>query len=355
MVFIENIDDEVVVMSSLVRPKKITIRGSNGKQYGLLVKPQDDLRKDNKVMEVNNLVNWYLNQNAEASQRRLLVRTYSVVPLNERCGLLEWIDNLQPIRAAILTLYREKNLGPVVAKRGMIDVNDSLPAKREKFVRLLLKPSPPVFSDWFFNRFHDHQSWYAARLAYTRTAAVMSMTGYIMGLGDRHGENILLDTKTGEVVHVDLNCIFNKGETFEYPEKVPFRLTHNMVDAMGPLGYEGVFRKTCEIVMSVFRENKTIFLAVLRPFVFDPLVEWTIGSRGRSTSAASIPTTGETTNEKAVDTMKYIRHRINGTGRNMKNDINTELAVEAQVKYLIDEATSLDNLCQMFLGWAAHL
>ena len=29
-------------------------------------------------------------------------------------------------------------------------------------------------------------------------------------LGDRHCENILLDTVTGDVVHVDFNCLFDK-------------------------------------------------------------------------------------------------------------------------------------------------
>lgn len=38
----------------------------------------------------------------------------------------------------------------------------------------------------------------------------MSMVGYILGLGDRHGENILFDSFTGECVHVDFNCLFNK-------------------------------------------------------------------------------------------------------------------------------------------------
>lgn len=36
------------------------------------------------------------------------------------------------------------------------------------------------------------------------------MVGYILGLGDRHGENILFDSLTGECVHVDFNCLFNK-------------------------------------------------------------------------------------------------------------------------------------------------
>lgn len=38
----------------------------------------------------------------------------------------------------------------------------------------------------------------------------MSMVGYILGLGDRHGENILFDASCGDTVHVDFNCLFNK-------------------------------------------------------------------------------------------------------------------------------------------------
>ena len=38
----------------------------------------------------------------------------------------------------------------------------------------------------------------------------MSIVGYIVGLGDRHGENILIDSTNGDIVHVDLSCLFNK-------------------------------------------------------------------------------------------------------------------------------------------------
>lgn len=62
-------------------------------------------------------------------------------------------------------------------------------------------------------------------------------------LGDRHGENILFDGVTGDTVHVDLNCLFEKGKTFEIPERVPFRLTHNLVDALGVTGVEGGWRQ----------------------------------------------------------------------------------------------------------------
>ena len=70
---------------------------------------------------------------------------------------------------------------------------------------------------------------------------------YVLGLGDRHCENILFDGTSGETCHVDFNCLFNKGERFKTPEKVPFRLTHNMVDAMGTNGYEVRYQSVLEM------------------------------------------------------------------------------------------------------------
>ena len=58
----------------------------------------------------------------------------------------------------------------------------------------------PLFLQYRYNR----------RLGYCHTAAVMSMVGFILGLGDRHGENILFDSTNGDCVHVDFNCLFNK-------------------------------------------------------------------------------------------------------------------------------------------------
>jgi hypothetical protein len=40
-----------------------------------------------------------------------------------------------------------------------------------------------------------------------------SGVGHVIGLGDRHTENILLDVTNGECVHVDFDCLFDKGLT----------------------------------------------------------------------------------------------------------------------------------------------
>ena len=55
---------------------------------------------------------------------------------------------------------------------------------------------------------------------------------------------------------------------------VPFRLTQNMVQGMGPTGYEGPFRISCEAALGLMRKQKNILMSSLRPFVFDPLVSY---------------------------------------------------------------------------------
>ena len=49
--------------------------------------------------------------------------------------------------------------------------------------------------------------------------------GHVLGLGDRHLDNMLLDLATGQVVHIDFNLSFDKGALLRVPEVVPFRLT----------------------------------------------------------------------------------------------------------------------------------
>ena len=84
----------------------------------------------------------------------------------------------------------------------------------------------------------------------------MSMVGYIVGLGDRHLDNILLNKSTGQVVHIDFNVCFEKGARLRVPECVPFRVTANMVAAFGPQGVHGDFHMLCEHVMNIMRDNK---------------------------------------------------------------------------------------------------
>jgi len=201
-----------------------------------------------------------------------------------------------------------------------------------------------VFSKWFRQEFGNPHNFYQARSNYVKSTAVISIIGYIMGLGDRHGENILMNSETGETVHVDFNIIFNKGETLAVPERVPFRLTSNMVDAMGPLGVEGPFRKCCEITLRVLQKEANSLICYLRPFAYDEIINW---SKGK--------TQPQEINQEGYKNLKGVASRLNGHLRTYKTVSMNRLSVEGQVSYLISAAMDVYNLSLMFNGWSAHI
>jgi Phosphatidylinositol 3- and 4-kinase len=92
---------------------------------------------------------------------------------------------------------------------------------------------------------------------------IVLSAGYIIGLGDRHLHNILLDTRSAEVVHIDLGIAFEQGRFLNTPELVPFRLTRDIVDGMGATGVEGVMRRSCEETLRVLRTNADSLLTII--------------------------------------------------------------------------------------------
>ena len=61
-----------------------------------------------------------------------------------------------------------------------------------------------------------------------------------IGLGDRHPSNLMLNRFTGKVLHIDFGDCFEVAmHRDKVPEKVPFRLTRMLVNAMEVSGIEG--------------------------------------------------------------------------------------------------------------------
>lgn len=390
------------VMASKERPKKVTIVASDGRRYHFLCKQErrGDLRKDARMMECAGLINRLMAKDTEARRRRLGLRTYAVQCLNEECGLLQWVPRTAGFRGEVGKGYSAvglknptsaiKDLRPAFEKLQSDPLDDG--ARAVRYRADILPSFPAVFHKWFLMSFPDPADWLASRLTFARSSAVWSMVGHVIGLGDRHGENLLLDGGTGEVVHVDFDCLFDKGMTLTRPEIVPFRLTPSMLDGLGVGGYEGTFRRVSETAMGVLRGNREMLVSVLESFIHDPLVEWARKSSSSSGSAAGaaqppggrddLPSTAvgaESENQDGVKIVQRINQRLDGVynagveflpprnGANSSryrdavnrggahrlslNAAGAGLAIPGQVDRLLKEATDDRNLALMYIGW----
>ena len=334
--------DDVLVLSSLQRPKKLTMRGSDGELYGLLCKPKDDLRKDQRLMEFTTMIDRGLKRDVESSKRRLYIHTYAVVPLNEECGAIEWVDGLKPMRDIILANFKTKGLRPDYGEiRQLLDKACADPENGSYriFTDQIITKFPAVLHEWFTDTFPEPDSWFTARLRYTRSCAVMSMVGNALGLGDRHGENILLEEGNGGCFHVDFNCLFDKGLTFEKPELVPFRLTHNVIDAFGVYGYEGPFRTAAELTLKTLKQYEDTLMTIMETFVYDPTTDFVQKPRKR---VANVP-------ETPAEVLESVKAKIN---RLLPGE-TVPLSVDGYADALIKMAIDPRRLSGMYIGWCA--
>ncbi|WVQ68017.1 uncharacterized protein L199_006223 [Kwoniella botswanensis] len=174
---------------------------------------------DARLMDLNSMINKLLKSASESRRRQLCeyqtfeqkltsdIRTYAVMPLNEECGLLEWVANTNALKSILEKGYQRHNKKIYIWNKDKENFEPLIQAFKDQ---ILPKYTPTVFNEWFLITWPEPSAWLASRMAYGRTLAVMSMIGYVLGLGDRHGENILFDGLSGDTVHVDLNCLFDK-------------------------------------------------------------------------------------------------------------------------------------------------
>jgi len=339
--------DSVEVMGSLQRPKKVAIIGSDGVKYDFLCKPKDDLRKDARMMDFMTTVNRLLQKSSNCRRRRLAVQCYAVTPIDTECGLIEWVPHMVQLRSVIKGYWDVLKMGfshsaikarynPVAQQQGS--------QRRQglaELIRQLMGELPPVLQYWFVEKFCEPSSWFEARLAFTRSMALMSMIGFAVGLGDRHLENILIHSTSGSIMHVDFACLFDQGLNLATPEQVPFRLTQNLVHAMGMSGAEGVFQRVSELALEQLRENREALLNVLSTMRHDPLVEW----RRRN---AKEDASGRSNSEEAEKELAKIDLKLRGV---LQAHGTMPLSVQGQVQHLINDATNIYNLSQMYVWW----
>ena len=72
------------VMVSKQHPRQLNIMGDDGKTYSYLLKGNEDLRQDERVMQLFGLVNSSLINDRDTRRRDLSIKRYAVIPLSRK-------------------------------------------------------------------------------------------------------------------------------------------------------------------------------------------------------------------------------------------------------------------------------
>jgi FKBP12-rapamycin complex-associated protein len=282
---IASFEENARVINSKQRPRELRMTGSDGATYGFLLKGREDIRQDERVMQLFGLVNNLLANDPESLKRHLNIQRYSAVPLSHQCGLLGWVPHSDTLHELIRSYRESRKILINIEHRIMLQMapdydNLTLMQKVEVFTYAMDNTTGKDLYRVLWLKSKSSEAWLNRRTNYIRSLAVMSMVGYILGLGDRHPSNLMMDKITGNIVHIDFGDCFEVAMHREkYPERVPFRLTRMLTYAMEVSTIEGSYRTTCEHVMRVLRDNKESLMAVLEAFIHDPLLTWRLDPR----------------------------------------------------------------------------
>ena len=325
-------------------PKILTVIDFEGKHHKQIVKGNDDLRNDAVLQQLFSLLDAVITTSK--------MRSYKVVPITASAGIAEWVSNTVTLGGYLVGFpseesgahmrYHPGQITPSGFKAKMVNTRQQQKKTPEAAAlfneyKSLTESFSPAMRFFFYEHFPTPKSWFHAQTCFAHSVAATSIVGFIVGLGDRHPNNILIDLKTGEVVHIDYGICFDAGRQLKIPEIVPFRLTRDMVDGLGCLGTQGPFSKTCEDVLIGLKNNSALVTAVVEVFVVDPLFNWAVASLG---------------SDNAHSALQGVKRKLQG----FLDDADVlPLTPAAQVDRLIRMATEPRYLCQMFAGWQPWL
>ncbi|OWR50514.1 phosphatidylinositol 3-kinase catalytic subunit type 3 isoform X1 [Danaus plexippus] len=207
------------LFKSALMPCKLTFLTSEGSEYQAIFKHGDDLRQDQLILQMITLMDKLLRR----ENLDLKLTPYKVLATSSKHGFLQFIESVTVAEAlategSILNFFRKHNPcdnGPYGIKPDTMDT-------------------------------------------YIRSCAGYCVITYLLGVGDRHLDNLLL-TRSGALFHIDFGYILGRDPK---PLPPPMKLSKEMVEAMGGVhsDHYHTFRKLCYTAFLHLRRHANLML-----------------------------------------------------------------------------------------------
>ena len=198
---VESISQEnIIVFGSSLQPVKLDFVDKSGKIFSAILKVGDDMRQDALALSLVN----FMDDRLKRYGYDLCMTPYKVLPMTLTYGMCEYV------------------VGAKALSKVLADNQQSI------------------------ENYLDYN--YDALEVFIKSSAGYSVLSYVLGVGDRHLDNLLLK-KEGNFLHVDFGFMFGQDPK---PIPVKVRVVEEMTQAMGKFGKER-FLELCAIAFVAIR------------------------------------------------------------------------------------------------------
>ncbi|XP_011503295.1 PREDICTED: DNA-dependent protein kinase catalytic subunit-like [Ceratosolen solmsi marchali] len=395
----------VRVMDSKCNPIKIRMIGNDALTYDFLTKFGEDLRLDQRLQQIFNITNKTLKADINCKKRHLSINTYNVIALSSSLGLIQWVDETKSLKEFVQFSMADKTIIETVSlkyqswikKAGRSDGLSSAYKRAvtkyhpkeviSKMKELINVINPDCLRKTFVMLSPSLECFVSLRQNFITSYATMCTIHWITGVGDRHLENLLIEVKSGKCYGIDFGLAFGTGIDQSIPELVPFRLTAQILGLFKPFTEEDLFGITMTHVLNALRIEQGPMVACLDIFIQEPL-DWSKHANKHLNDEQEkdfkwLPRKKIEIIEKKLNggnpskimveelsimhddenlfegTLYKYTHIINGTDSKhirKRSRMKTEfLTSEKQVQCLVEQATDLNILGRMWVGWAPYV
>ncbi|KAM3845140.1 phosphatidylinositol 3-kinase catalytic subunit type 3 isoform 6-T6 [Vipera latastei] len=212
------IPEKATLFKSALMPAQLFFKTEDGDSYPVIFKHGDDLRQDQLILQIISLMDKLLRK----ENLDLKLTPYKVLATSTKHGFMQFIQSV-PVAEVLAT--------------------------EESIQNFFRKHAPSETG--------PHGISAEVMDTYVKSCAGYCVITYILGVGDRHLDNLLL-TKTGKLFHIDFGYILGRDPK---PLPPPMKLNKEMVEGMGGTQSEQYqeFRKQCYTAFLHLRRSTSSF------------------------------------------------------------------------------------------------
>jgi len=292
------------------RPIKLEFLTKKVKMIDIMHKTED-VRIDQIIMNVIKLMGYILSKELGID---LNLVTYNILSLDKDKGIIEMVKNAK-------TIYE-------ISYRG----------RKETISNYILRKN-------------SKKTVNTVRKQYLTSMAISCVISYVLGLGDRHLDNIMI-TNDGRMFHIDFGYLFGREPNPLLPNN-KIKITTDMIDTIGGITDKN-YRRFTQLVSAIYnclRKNMNIFLNMLlllpeltncqlsRQIIMEEIIQKFLPGEADITRHFSI--IEELKPQSYTDHIKDLSHRVN------KESMSS---VKSNVQYALSTIYSITtrNVAQYF-------
>lgn len=297
----------VLTLASLRKPRRLTLNGSDERQRMVLVKSGEDLRLDQRIESVFGVINRAVAASGSSGDAPLpgeaALVTFGVMPLTPSLGVIEWVPHTEPLLSAVLSSDERKEqdkqamaiqaswmsrFGKSTAGRDLQMYAGAYAKAKDEDARALYRCLTQVLERGSLREAAvasapSAEALVAIRGRFGSSLAAISAAGWLLGIGDRHPQNILIGKRDWSLVAIDFGYAFGFGTSgLPIPELIPFRLSPSLMDMLSPLDPKALVSLRIAHVLDSLRQEpwREILADMLDVFVREPTVDWRLPAAG---------------------------------------------------------------------------